>query len=122
MPHCSCVKSGKTNAEPERWPVEDRHFNHSRETSEESESDCTSLVYIAIRDLRGNVRGVGGSDGPLCSGEVDARGVQAKVRNMLAYMSGVGKFVPKLALPRVFNRFEFFTHGLIFTQGHSGFG
>ena len=68
------------------------------------------------------MRGVGRSDGGCCSREVDARGVQAKVRNMLAYMSGVGKFISKLALPRVFDRFEFFTHGLIFTQGDSGFG
>ena len=68
------------------------------------------------------MRGVGRSDGGCCSGEVDARGVKAKVRNMFAYVSRVGKFVSKLALPRMFNRFEFFTHGLIFTQGDSGFG
>ena len=68
------------------------------------------------------MRGVGGSDGPRCSGEVDARGVQAKVRNMLAYMRRVGKFIPKLALPGVFDWFELITHGLIFTQGYSWFG
>ena len=117
MPDGGGIQGGKSHAKTKGGPIEDGYFNDSRESSQESQGYCPSLVQSSLCNLRWNVRRIRWSNGWGRGGEVDPRGVKAKIGNMFSNMRRVRELVTELSLACVFNGFKFLTHGLILTEG-----